>query len=557
MLRRCFLALPLSMIIFSSLGFPQGTPPPGLSKPLDLPAMPGAKANDLPDYTSGAKRVEEEGKVQFRSDNILVRFPVIVTDHNGRPVSSLKQDSFHVFEDGSEQKITSFEEVTASTDALPPAQTTGPFTNLPPVVLEPRKLTVVLIDTVNSSILDEPGARKSLIDYLSSKAPFDHATSLLILGSKGSEVICPLSADPSQVSDFLKKQATRGNPSSQSNPAPSGEVCNSASLQRFISTGDPGASQVKSDRAIELTSRAFLETAWTLAGIPGKKSLVWLTEGFPFALKTPTTLPGGTQSVVYERALAALHDADTSVYPVNLRAVAQAAPNTEGGKRRWLDTSTLDMLTNFASMTGGRAFLDKKDVGDALKNAASDGSSYYLVGYELNTRDKKPGWRQLTVKVGNPDYQVLARNGFLVSNSVYDPELSRTSDLDIATASALDSTAIPLTAAFQGISGKGNRRKADFSVVIRGDSVTFGQHGGNHFQLDVLTIAEKGDKQVAKLTQVVQGGLPPDQLAVVKAHGVGYKNSLELPPGDYTVRFIVRDKLSGKVGTLSAPLSIQ
>jgi hypothetical protein len=121
----------------------------------------------------------------------------------------------------------------------------------------------------------------------------------------------------------------------------------------------------------------------------------------------------------------------------------------------------------------------------------------------------------------------------------------------------LDSTAIPLTAAFQGISGKGNRRKADFAVVVRGDSVTFGQHGGNHFQLDVLTIAEKGGKQVAKLTQVVQGGLPADQLAVVKAHGVGYKNSLELPPGDYTVRFIVRDKLSGKVGTLSAPLSIQ
>jgi VWFA-related protein len=545
------------MILFSSLGFPQGTPPPGLSKPLDLPAMPGAKANDLPDYTSGAKRVEEEGKVQFRSDNIPVRFPVIVNDHNGRPVTSLKQDSFHVFEDGSEQKITSFEEVTASTDALPPAQTTGPFTNLPPVALEPRRLTVVLIDTVNSSILDEREARSSLIDYLSSKASFDHAISLLILGSKGSEVICPLSADPSQVGDFLRKQATRSNPGSQSNPAPSGEACNSASLQHFVSTGDPGASELKPDRAIELTSQAFLETAWRLAGIPGKKSLVWLTEGFPFALKTPTTLPGGTQSVVYERALAALHDADTSVYPVNLRAIAQAPPNAEGAKRRWLETSTLDMLTNFASMTGGRAFLDKKDVGDALKNAASDASSYYLVGYELNTRDKKPGWRQLTVKVANPDYQVLARNGFLVSNSVYDPELSRTSDLDIAAASPLDSTAIPLTAAFQGISGKGNRRKADFAVVVRGDSVTFGQHGGNHFQLDVLTIAEKGGKQVAKLTQVVQGGLPADQLAVVKAHGVGYKNSLELPPGDYTVRFIVRDKLSGKVGTLSAPLSIQ
>jgi len=161
------------------------------------------------------------------------------------------------------------------------------------------------------------------------------------------------------------------------------------------------------------------------------------------------------------------------------------------------------------------------------------------------------------VKVANPDYQVLARSGFLVSNSVYDPELSRASELDIAAASYVGSTAIPLTAGFQGTSGKGGKRKAEFTLVIRGDSVAFGQRGNNHFQLDVLALAEKGDRQVAKVAQVVQGTLPPDQLALVKAHGVGYKNSLELPPGEYTVRFVVRDKLSGKVGTVSAPLTIQ
>jgi hypothetical protein len=180
-----------------------------------------------------------------------------------------------------------------------------------------------------------------------------------------------------------------------------------------------------------------------------------------------------------------------------------------------------------------------------------------VLGYDLNTRDRKPGWRQLSVKVANPEYEVLTRNGFLVSNTAFDPELSRASELDIAAASPIDSTGIPLTAAFQNISGKGSKRKAEFTLIVRGDAVTFGERGKNHFQLDVWAIAERGDRQVAKLAQVVQGSLPPEQLEVVKAHGVGYKNTLELPPGDYTVRFVVRDKISGKVGSVSVPLTIK
>jgi hypothetical protein len=35
-----------------------------------------------------------------------------------------------------------------------------------------------------------------------------------------------------------------------------------------------------------------------------------------------------------------------------------------------------------------------------------------------------------------------------------------------------------------------------------------------------------------------------------------YNNYLELPSGQYTVRFLMRDNLSGKIGSVSAPLTV-
>ncbi len=44
---------------------------------------------------------------------------------------------------------------------------------------------------------------------------------------------------------------------------------------------------------------------------------------------------------------------------------------------------------------------------------------------------------------------------------------------------------------------------------------------------------------------------------VLRANGLNYKGLLELPSGEYTVRFIVRDNLTGRMGTLTAPLEVK
>ena len=40
--------------------------------------------------------------------------------------------------------------------------------------------------------------------------------------------------------------------------------------------------------------------------------------------------------------------------------------------------------------------------------------------------------------------------------------------------------------------------------------------------------------------------LTPDRLSAIRQQGVVYRDALDLAPGEYTVRFVVRDDLSGR-----------
>lgn len=48
-----------------------------------------------------------------------------------------------------------------------------------------------------------------------------------------------------------------------------------------------------------------------------------------------------------------------------------------------------------------------------------------------------------------------------------------------------------------------------------------------------------------------------EQLAAIKQKGIGYHGALSLAPGEYNVRIVVRDSLSGRVGSVAAPLKVE
>src|ERR1700674_3774405 len=74
---------------------------------------------------------DDEGKIEFRTEAILVQVPVVVTDKSGKHIHGLTKEDLHVYENGKEQKIATFEEIVSTSTKLPVvAPKPGEFTNL-------------------------------------------------------------------------------------------------------------------------------------------------------------------------------------------------------------------------------------------------------------------------------------------------------------------------------------------------------------------------------------------------------------------------------------------
>jgi VWFA-related protein len=419
-----------------------------------------------------------------------------------------------------------------------------------------------------------------LIKYLADHLESGQVLGLVVVGSKGVRVLSGLDSEPAALIAALKKASGEVSPmqafGSEGQVAAatgrSSELTGGTSpgedpaekLRQFILNADSLEGAYQQSRAIEDTMQAFLAIAWSLSGIPGRKSLIWATGGFPFPLNSPSSVPGGSESLLYERAMEALKDAQVSVYPVDVRGLVSAggdvtysgdgsANNVLG--RGWLQSSTLDTLKTFAEMTGGRAFYNSNDLAAGFKRAADDSSSYYLLGYYMNTNNSKPGWRKLQVEVQRKDVEVRARTGFFVTNATVDPDLTHKADIGFALSSPFDSTGIAVTVKWQGTSPDGAKKKVAFAVHLQAMGV-IDEANKNRFDVDFVAQATLKGALVGSAGQTIKGSIPAAGMAKIKADGIFYQNALELPPGNYDVRFVVRNNLSGRIGSVTAPLMV-
>ncbi|MBA3914401.1 MAG: VWA domain-containing protein [Acidobacteriales bacterium] len=568
----------------------------------DPGAAYGLDTGTTPLYSSNGqvRHAEDEGKVEFRSETVLIEVPTGVTDRSGRPVTGLTKDDFKIYENGAEQKITAFEEISAkSTNRidLSGKVNANTYTNLTAAAQQsPQTVVMVAIDSVNTPFLDQAYGRKQLIKFLAQRLTPGQPVEIVSIGQRGLRSISGLTYDSQTLIAALKKvsgetPALQGlGPDAQASVAaaplsPSGLLASAASpapldgsasdltsrLQQFVDQGEVLEAAYLQSNAIETTMQSFLSLAWSVSGIPERKALIWATAGFPFFIDSPSAIPAGNLGPLYERTMQALNDAEISVYPVDVRGLVNYSPNAQPDSvapstgpqqtrqiinRSWLQTSQIGTLNDFAEMTGGRAFYNSNDVAGGFRKAVAEASSYYLLGYYLNTHNDRAGWRKLKVTVNKKDLQARARSGFLVTNATLNPERTHVTDEGFALRSPFDSTAIPLTVQVGATTPQGDKKKIEFAYHMPVSGITIQEGSHNEFNLDFITEARSNNQPAGHSAQVAHGVLTPEALAKIKSDGIYFRNSLELPPGQYQVRCLVRDNVSGRIGTVSAPVTV-
>jgi VWFA-related protein len=581
-------------LLFSVLaqGQTHGSGQPGVpSTPANAGTNPAGSPNAHISSAYPIATADGEGKIEFRTQTILVQVPIIVTNKSGSHIHGLTKENFHLFENGKEQRLSTLEEVVTTNTKLPVvAPKPGEFSNLTLSEQQPRNVTVIVLDTVNTPALDQTYARRELVKYLANSLDSGRVLALMIITSRGLKIVQGLAGDPTQLLQALKRVSgdlpAIKDVRLDARAAAAGVVPYIATiaantdpttaLDSFVETGDEIYAQFQQQNAIETTMNAFLGIAWSLSGIPGRKSLIWATGGFPFTITSPAAVPGGYLSTLYERTMQALNASQISVYPVDVRGLLNISPignarqsNLRSGPaliqqidtRFWLQQSTFETLDEFAAMTGGRALYNTNDLASSFKRVDDDASSYYLASYYLDKTNNHAGWRPLKVKVDKQDAEIRARKGIFVTNATIHFELSRNSDISYAVTSPIEGTGVPISVRWLAVSGDGPKKKAELQIHLPPDGVSIeANKGANDLNFDIAIAAfvddSKNNQPASTTSKTITASLGDAKMASLRANGFTMTHAMELAPGRYAVRVVIRDNVNGKMGSVTAPLTV-
>ena len=278
---------------------------------------------------------------------------------------------------------------------------------------------------------------------------------------------------------------------------------------------------------------------------------------------------------MYEHTWELLNEAQIALYPIDVKGLQTNMPSASddlsgGGPNAgidyirsasWRQLDTQSTFESFAAATGGRAYFNSNDLVKGFRDAVRDSAQYYMIGYYLDRSNTKPGWRKLAVKVKREHVEVRARSGFFVTNATANPEISHDADIASALKSPLDYTALSLAAHWDDVaaSKEPGKKSIRFIVHVDPDPNLIDAADDNHVVLEFVASAmtPAGEKAGAPTGKKYDIHPKADALATIQQKGISYRGALELAPGEYNVRIVVRDGLSGRIGSVAAPLKVE
>ena len=536
---------------------PAQTPPP--------PAQPAAQHSAQPPAPAPV----------FRSTTRLVQINVVVHDKHRQPVADLKKEDFAVIDHGKPQSISFFSMDSASSIAAPPPAATPPdvFTNLPAERGSvPTGVTVILLDLENTGFTDQHRARDGLLRFLRQIEPQDRIA-IFTLGQRGVTLLHDYTTNAASIVERLKGE--KGELSSTLDAS----TLDDSTQQELRDMGLDGiadANQRVSDfyttNRVVNTLAVFEAIAQHLAGLPGRKSLIWVSGGIPLMIgfdELPTA--GSALSTRDQRifspemdaAVRALNNSGIAVYPVDARglmpppgfsASSRTPPKSPPSLAK--QNANTDTMLELASRTGGRAAFNTNDLAGAIRRAVDDGRVTYTLGYYPSEDPQDGKFHEVKVTVNRPGLDVRYRKGYFAVRPAVQTADRRRADMRAAVWSPLESTAIPVAARVDFI----DEAQQTINVFIQLDpsTVSFKKDGDRwKAVLDVAYVQKDEQGRVKSGGEVdnLSVAVTDDNYRKLMQQGMIHQHRSQRAAGATTLRIVVRDADTGSVGSVTVPIS--
>jgi VWFA-related protein len=495
----------------------------------------------------------------------LVNLNVIALDGHGDPVTDLTADDFQIVDAGKPQRIVLFNHRDLTLDHAPPLDP-NQFSNRTGTSVP--HATVILFDLLNERAGQRGQAWTQLLHYLE---PLEKADDLYLYLLTVDGHLYPVRGFKDARTPERAGAWTRGI-----------KPLMDAAMREVTRARPP---EIDVIARVQLTYAALDSLALELSRVPGRKNIVWASDGVPLnaRLSVRGEVVDFTQQLRQEGEV--LARSGVAIYPVlqimqagagaesgAARGGARAAPSGSGapGASGVVDVGGpglvhapaiadsgiegLQTLDDFAGMTGGRPS-QGKDIGVAIKEARNDLRVSYQIGYFPPAQDWDGKFHKLAVTCKRRGVRIQARTGYYASAE--NPEIEIRQIIDSAIAMDFDAAEIALRA-----------------TVSRDAKDPLVEHFGLHIDANDVTLPRDGSLYQGELRVALIGYLADgrsevysttplrlrfthDGLDKVLKEGIEADKNMKLGANVKKLRFIVVDVDSSALGSLTIPINTE
>jgi VWFA-related protein len=512
----------------------------------------------------------------FSSTTHLVQVNVIVRKH-GEPVTDLKKEDFKLYDNGKLQTISTFSiessngKLPASPVKLPPGVYTNKLMAKPGT---PQSVTVILLDTFNTHLQDQIFARQQVVKFLQTIRPEDRVA-LYVLGGNGLKVLHDYTTDSTDLLRALNAFSDGKTLPDLSQNQNMSFGTDMISLNRWMMTGGTGMERdLYMIERVTGTLNVIEFIANHLASLPGRKNLIWVSGGFPLTMGfnsiqefNDPTREHRTFSEEITRTVKAVNNANVAIYPVDARGLVAdqrfSADKQKVDLRPKLSMGPIvenqQTMEEMASRTGGKAFYNTNDLKNAIRDAISDASTTYTLGFYPADEHYDGKFHKFTVKAEHAGfgYDVRYRKGYFDFQNKPTDEKTRKAEIADAVLSPLDSSALGVSVGTARVD-----KPAPNSMVMRlevdGTGIGWAPNGDRmRGKLDVF-IVQKNDRgnQFNGTDDKIELNLtkPQYEKMIASAGLILPDRTVPLLPQATQLRIVVRDDASGTLGSITVPL---
>ncbi len=144
----------------------------------------------------------------LRVETRLVLVDVVVTDKKGNPVRGLTREDFTLKENGKPQSLAVFSWEGREEEAerpAPPPLPESTYTNQPEYHKSAGPLTIILLDSLNTSLRDQVNLKIALLQYLTEQFQAGQTTAILALIGDQVVVLQDFTTDPKLMAEAIER----------------------------------------------------------------------------------------------------------------------------------------------------------------------------------------------------------------------------------------------------------------------------------------------------------------------------------------------------------------